>query len=239
MHINLIIKQCSKCYISPMFLTAVVLLIALGDGVAQSDSLVKYTSNFKFKEGVYTDFAQVIRNKPIPKGRIISDVNYGSNDFFDVVLSHSKLNYIDNVGNKITISTAPLWGYSRNGFLYVKIDDGYYRITLVGSCSHFIAYKTYEVRNNNYPYTNSYQYPYSSYSSNTTTQTEMQQYILDFKTGRIIEYEVEGIEIILMNDPELHDEYMQLSNKKKKQLKFVFIRKYNQRNPLYLIKTVR
>lgn len=211
------------------------LAICSVDLAGQQDS-VRYDADFKFKDGVFTDFSQVVSNSPIPKGRIISDIDYNSNDFFDVVLSKSKLYYIDNIGNKITLSTNKLWGYSRNGFLYIKVDESYNRITLVGSCSHFIAYKTYEVHNSNYPYSNSYNYPYSSYGPNsTTTQTEMQQCLLDFKTGRVIDYEVEGVELILMNDPELHDEYMQLSKKKKKQLKFVFIRKYNQRNPLYLI----
>ena len=202
----------------------------------QGDSLVKYTPNFKFKEGVYTDFNQVLRNKPVPKGRILSDVDYSSNDFFEITLSSSKVNFLDDVGNKITIRTSDLWGYSRNGFLYIRVDNGFYRITLVGSCCHFVAYKTYEVQSSSYPYYNSYQYPYSSYGPTTQTQTEMEQFLLDFKTGRVIEYSVEGIEVILMHDPELHDEYQQLSKKKKKQLKFVFIRKFNERNPLYLIK---
>lgn len=215
-----------------LFTFFVSMLSAAG---SESDTLIKYTPEFKFKEGLYTSFSDVIYNSPIPKGRIVTDVDYNNNDFFTKVLGKSKVFYIDNVGNKITLNPNKIWGYSRNGFLYVRIGEGYYRITLIGSCSHFVAYKTYETRTNPSPYYNSYQYPYNN-SPVVTTHTEMQQYILDFRTGRIIEYDVEGIEIILMNDPELHDEYMQLSNKKKKQLKFVFIRKYNQRNPLFLIK---
>lgn len=61
----------------------------------------------------------------------------------------------------------------------------------------------------------------------------MRQYLLDFKTGRVLDYEYESLEVIFMEDPELHDEFMTLSNKKKKQLKFMYMRKYNQRNPLY------
>jgi hypothetical protein len=182
------------------------------------------------------DFQSVVRNNPIPKGRVISDVEYSSNDFFEKTLSKSKVYFIDNVGNRISLNSSRIWGYSRNGFLYIRIGNGFNRITLIGNCSHFVGYQTYEVTTHNYPYSNSYQYPYSSHTP-TTTQTEMKQFILDFKTGRVFEYDVEAIELVLMHDPELHDEYMQLSNKKKKQLKFVYIRKYNQRNPLYLVKT--
>ncbi|HBH48176.1 MAG TPA: hypothetical protein DDX98_06025 [Bacteroidales bacterium] len=219
---------------------AIILLVlipaSLKSASLQNDTLIAYTNDFKFKEGVFLDFKNVIYNAPISKGRIITDVDYNSNEFFDKVLAKSKLYFIDNVGNKISVNTNKIWGYSRNGFLYIRVGNGYFRITLVGSCSHFIAYQTYEVSNNTYPYYNSYNYPYSTYSPSVSTQTEMVQYVLDFKTGRVLEYNVEGIEVILMNDPELHTEYMQLSNKKKKQLKFVYIRKYNQRNPLYLVK---
>ena len=239
-----LIKEQLKNMISAKHLGAckcillVMIIFAPFTGIAsQGDSLIQYTPDFNFKEGVYPSFSDVVYNNPIPKGRIITDVDYSSNDFFDKVLIKSELYYIDNIGNKIAINTTKLWGYSRNGFLYIRIGTGFYRITLIGSCCHFMAYRTYQVQNSNYPYSNSYQYPYSSYSPSTTTQSEMQQYILDFKTGRVLEYDVEGIEVILMNDPELHDEYMQLSNKKKKQLKFVFIRKYNKRNPLYLVKS--
>jgi hypothetical protein len=37
-----------------------------------------------------------------------------------------------------------------------------------------------------------------------------------------------------MSDPDLHEEFMRLPNKKKKDLMFVYIRKFNEKNPLYL-----
>jgi hypothetical protein len=39
-----------------------------------------------------------------------------------------------------------------------------------------------------------------------------------------------------MKDPELHDEFAQLSKKKRRQLKFMYLRKFNERNPLYIPK---
>jgi len=36
-----------------------------------------------------------------------------------------------------------------------------------------------------------------------------------------------------MADPELHDEFSGLSKKKKKQMKFLYIRKFNEKNPLF------
>ena len=51
-----------------------------------------------------------------------------------------------------------------------------------------------------------------------------------------MEYDVASVEVLLMKDPELHDEYVTLRNRKKKQLKFLYIRKFNERNPLYFTK---
>lgn len=203
---------------------------------AQVDSgnYVKYTPEYQFKEGVYVTFERLKSNDPIPKGRIITNMNYDDNNFFDNVLSNEKLVYFDNIGNKLEIPSKNIWGYSRNGFLYIHVQNGYYRITQIGSICHFIAYVTTEYYNS--PYYNSYYNSYSYSPRYNTSTTEMRQYILDFQTGRVLEYTVEGLDVLLMQDPELHDEYAALSKKKKKNQKFMYLRKFNERNPLYLIK---
>jgi hypothetical protein len=48
-----------------------------------------------------------------------------------------------------------------------------------------------------------------------------------------MDYDEKSIEVLLMKDPELHDEYVALKRKKKKQYKFLYIRKFNERNSLY------
>lgn len=197
-----------------------------------ADTLFKYSADFKFKEGFYPDIESVRRNNPIPKGRIITDYDYNDNNFFENLVLEKKIYFFDNLGNRLEINTSKIWGYSKNGALYINIDDGFYRITLIGSICHFIAYHT----DTYYPSYNSYSMSYPYNSGPTTSTTEMRQYMLDFNTGRVVYYDTDGLEALLMSDPELHDEFMQLSSRKKKQLKFVYIRKYNERNPLYLIK---
>ncbi len=61
----------------------------------------------------------------------------------------------------------------------------------------------------------------------------MRQYLIDFETGKLYDYKRESLEVLLMKDPELHDEYQSLRRRKKKQLKFMYIRKFNERNPIY------
>ena len=70
--------------------------------------------------------------------------------------------------------------------------------------------------------------PQSSYGD-----TELRQYLLDFSTGKVMDYDTESVEVLLMKDPELADEYQALRNRKKKQMKFVFIRRFNEQHPLY------
>jgi len=72
---------------------------------------------------------------------------------------------------------------------------------------------------------------------NQTYQSkEMRQYILDFDTGKIYQYNVQSFEVLLMRDIKLFDEFNQLKRRKKKKMLFFYIRKFNERNPLYLSK---
>ncbi|MFO7655504.1 MAG: hypothetical protein R6W78_00390 [Bacteroidales bacterium] len=207
---------------------------------AQEDSsdMVKYTPEFKFIEGIYVNFNQVKNNSPISKSRILTDVDYDDPYFFDRVTEGKKLYYYDYNGVKQEIPVKNIWGYSRNGVLYIAINDGFYRITIVGSICHFVAnLTTYTpAYGYGYPYYNYYDYHPYGIRPTTRNTSEMRQYLIDFSTGRVMEYETSTVEVLLMKDPELHDEYAALKNKKKKQLKFMYIRKFNDRNPLFFPK---
>jgi hypothetical protein len=213
---------------------------------AQEDSttLVKYTPGFRFEDGVFLNFEQVKQNRPILKSQIITTVPYDDPDFYDLILKEKKIELFDYLGAKQEVSTKNLWGYSRNGVLYVNVNNDYYRITIVGNICHFVAslttygnygspYSSYGYPYGGYPYD-----PYSPYSSPYAGQgsTELKQYLLDFKTGNILEYDVKSMELLLMADPELHDEFAALNGKKQKQMKFLYLRRFNERNPLYFPK---
>lgn len=215
-------------------------------GQTDSAGVVKYTPGFRFAEGVFLSFDQVKQNRPIPKSGIITTVPYDDPDFYDLILREKVIGVFDNLGTKQEVSTKNIWGYSRNGVLYINLNEGYYRITIVGNICHFVASLT--TYSNSYnPYSSAYGYPYGSYPYynpynpyyspyNNTSSSEMRQYLLDFKNGNILDYEVESMKVLLMADPELHDEYAALGKKKQKQMKFLYIRKFNERNPLFFPK---
>jgi hypothetical protein len=209
--------------------------------LAQADSvkMVRYTPDFKFEDGIYLSFGQLKINNPIPKSRLITEVDFEDRDFFELVLQDKYLYFYDQFGMRQQLKTEDVWGFSRNGIPYIAMDDGYYRITIVGSICHFVAtVTTYDTRYNDPYYYNPYYYNsynrFGGYYPSSYSSSEMKQYLLDFETGDLMEYEANNLMILLMKDPELHDEFSQLRRKKKRQLKFLYLRKFNERNPLYV-----
>jgi hypothetical protein len=217
----------------------------------EKEEMVKYTPDFKFNDGIYLTFEQVKLNSPIPKAKLLTSVDYNDREFFKKILEMDKIYFYDNMGVRQEISKNTIWGYSRNGVLYIQIQESFNRITFVGSICHFVAdITTYESRNS-YPYGyydpyyspygyGSYYSPYgygsyySPYRQSNMARTELKQYLIDFESGKVLEFDIANTELLLMKDNALYDEYVQLSRKKKKELMFVFIRKFNEKVPLYI-----
>jgi hypothetical protein len=201
-------------------------------------NMIRYTPDFKFREGIFLNHSQVRNNAPIPKSRIITNVDYDDRDYYSLVLEKKTLLFYDHLGMKQEVRSKDVWGFSRNGVLYIGIDDKYHRITIVGRICHFVAtVTTYDTRYYDPYYYNPYDYyyRYGGYPTNTSS-SEMRQYLLDFEGGKVYDYDNQALEVMLMKDPELHDEFAQLSKKKRRQLKFLYLRKFNERNPLYIPK---
>ena len=212
------------------------------------EGMVKYTSDFKFNDGIYLNFDQVKINKPIPKSKLLTSIDYNDREFFKKLLKNEKIYFYDNMGVRQEVSKNEIWGYARNGVLNIQIQDNFNRITFVGSICHLVAdITTYDSRYSNSPYGyydpyyssygyNSYYSPYG-YSSpyrSSMARTELKQYLIDFDSGKLLEFTIDNTELLLMKDNQLYEEYVQLSHKKKKELMFVYIRKFNEKNPLYL-----
>jgi hypothetical protein len=210
--------------------------------------MVKYTPEFKFTDGIYLNFDMVKQNKPIPKAKLLTSVDYNDREFFKKIFEIDKIYFYDNMGVRQEIPKNSIWGYSRNGVLYVQVQENFNRVTFVGSICHFVAdITTYDSRyyDSPYgydpyysPYYGSYYSPYNSYYSpyrqSNLTRNELKQYLIDFESGKILEFDVENTSLLLMKDNQLYDEYVQLSRRKKKELMFVYIRKFDEKNPLYI-----
>jgi hypothetical protein len=217
--------------------------------VAQGkEGMIKYTPEFRFNDGIYINFDQVKLNSPIPKAKLLTSIDYNDREFFKKILEGDKIYFYDNMGIRQEIPKNSIWGYSRNGVLYVQIQDNFNRITFVGNICHFVAdVTTYDSRSYGSPYYydpyySPYSYgsyyspynPYYSYRQPNLARNELKQYLIDFESGKVLEFDIDNTELLLMKDNQLYEEYVQLSHKKKKDLMFVYIRKYNEKNPLYI-----
>ena len=232
-----------------LFLSAIII-----HGQDQDNDRIKYTPDFRFRDGIYLNFDQVKENTPIPKAKLLTSADYNDRDFFNKVLSSEKVYFYDEMGVRQEVEKNNIWGFSRNGVVYVMIQGNFNRITFIGNICHFVAdVTTYDSYNNNYyspygyydPYYYSpYSYyggynPYGSYyspygSPQSTARNEIKQYIIDFETGKVMEFTVDNVELLLMRDPTVYDEYVRLPKTKRKDLMFVYVRKFNEKNPLYL-----
>jgi hypothetical protein len=214
--------------------------------------MIKYTPDFRFRDGIYLNFDQVKNNNPIPKAKLLTSIDYNDREFFRKLFEPGKVYFYDDLGMRQEIAKNSIWGYARNGVLYVQIQESFNRITFVGNICHFVAdITTYDSRYNSpygydpYYYSpygyNSYYSPYSPYSpyyspyrQNNASRNELKQYLIDFENGKVLEFDVDNTELLLMKDAQLYEEYVQLPRRKKKELMFVYIRKFNEKNPLYL-----
>jgi len=221
-----------------LFIIAMILssLAAL----AQEDSVtrVKYSPEFRFTDGLYLNFSQVKNNNPIHPTRIISRNDPGDFNFFRDLVEEKTISYFDGFGSQKEVKTEKIWGFCQEGKLYINYNDEFNRIPIVGQACHFIADVTV-IDNYNDPYFyDRYDYYYNSYYhrpyNRTTRSREMRQYIMRFETGEILPYDRESILIVLMEDPELYEEYNSLRKRKQRDLMFFFLRRFNEKHPLYI-----
>lgn len=218
-----------------------VLVLSATGLLAQTDSVrrVKYTPDFRFHDGLYLSFNQVKYNKPIPASRIQSNADPFDMDFYQNLVSQDRIYYFDEFGAQNEVATAAVWGFAQDGKLFINYNGEFNRIPIIGRVGHFISDITvveshydpfYRDYYDYYYYRNSY---YNRGYPRTTRSKEMRQYLVDFETGEVLSYGLDEVKTILMDDPELYDEFSSLKRRKQKDLMFFFIRRYNEKNPLY------
>ncbi|TAL66154.1 MAG: hypothetical protein EPN88_08945, partial [Bacteroidetes bacterium] len=47
------------------------------------EEMIKYTPDFRFNDGIYLNFEQVKMNKPLPKAKLLTSVDYNDREFFN------------------------------------------------------------------------------------------------------------------------------------------------------------
>ena len=208
---------------------ALLLLFILAMLQTSAQEVIQYAPGFEFREGVYLTIEQFKNNNPIPKHSIISKLDKSDTEFLPTILDEKTFSYKDAADSVHSASTENVWGFSRNGGIFIRVQDNYNRIAVLGSISHFVATVTIYNSGMNSPFMN----PYYGPGSMPTTTQEMRQMILDYKTGLTLDFTQENMENILQRNQRLFDEFNALKKSQKKDMLFLYLRKYNEKHPLF------
>jgi hypothetical protein len=191
---------------------------------AQKDS-IPYTRDYEFREGIFLTVQDLKYNNPIPKEAIISSLPSSGADFLSQVMAYKYVTYKDRQGLEQKLETATVWGFCQNRSLYINFNKEFNRINVIGSLCHLVATVSTvsgvrDPMNYNYAINNTYE--------------ELRQFVVDLENNKVLDFNVKNMEAILQRDPVLHEEFMKLSRKKKADSIFIYLRKYNEKHPLYL-----
>jgi len=225
----------------------ITLLIAQPILTAQSQNetpLVPYSSDYRFKDGLYLNIDEVRANDPIPLSRVVTNLTDYNKDFFDEMVAGKRIILYDENGVRAFVLTRDIWGYAEHGQLFIMLGGQFQRILIEGSISHFIASATTsELREIATGDTvQSYRSPPDPYSGfnyrkkmqYTYVTSEGKVSLFDFESNTLTGYDVESLGILLERDSVLHSEYIALRKRDRKKRMEEFIRRYNASHPLYL-----
>ena len=189
-----------------------------------------YSPEFEFKEGIYLIMRDFRNNDPLPLDSVISNFNAKDDDFLRNILQQEELTYSFQ-GIITKIPTSKVWGYSSNANVYIRIQNDFNRIITIGRICYFVATITSYV-----PVYSSGMYSFGMPNGGGVTQvpsTEIKQLMLDFNTGKTMDFIPENLEIWIKDAPSLLKEFEELSVKKKKEKLHSFLLRYNEAFPVY------
>lgn len=195
-----------------------------GWGAAQSDSIL-YTRDFEFKEGIYLTVDQFRNNEPIPQSAIVSPIPKTEHNFLTQVMERKKITYKDETGTEQQIPTSSIWGYCRNRILFLNFNQTFNRVNVIGNLCHF----TSEV-----VVLSTYQDPLYYNRGMSSSYNELKQFIFCMNSNIVKDFSTPSMEEILKTDPELYDQFMSMKRKEKGNSIFTYLRKYNEKHPLYI-----
>jgi len=213
----------------------IVFIFMAISSVAQSDS-TQYTRDFIFNEGIYITYSDFRMNRPISKTVLSSTEDKNQLDFIGKVVENSEYITFNFGGHFHKVKTDSIWGFAQNNTIFINHDKKMFRVPVFGNISQFIA--SVEVINNYGGASISpFYYNYGTTATNMPTKSrEIRQFVLDFYSGEVYDYNLTNITDILKRDTILYKEFMTLSKRKRKKQMGLFLRRYNALHPIYFPK---
>ncbi len=201
-------------------LAGLVLLFSTAVCAQQTRDSVRYSGGYEFNDGIYLNFQAFRNNAPsIPFAALTTAQGQRVTDLRS---TNGKLFYPDSSGQQVRLDLDRTWGFCDKGVVYVRAGNDFSRIGLMGSLAHLVFDATYR---NFDPYM----------MGGTSSYTVEEQRFLDMATGAFLPVSASGIQPVLARDAILKEEFEALSKKERKKPEtiFLFMRRYNDRHPLY------
>ena len=184
--------------------------------------------SLKFKDGVYTNIGMVKDNCPIPSTWIETEMEVNDRDFYENITRADDIVFFDDNGVRTVLNTKKIWGYCHHGELHINLGGAFHEIDFVGRISHFIASKTtYDP----FFYTEEDRPGFFYYMPPVLT-IKQREYLVDIVDNKAWEFDLDGLERVLIKDPQLWNEFMTLKNRDKINLRYIFLNRYNKKYPL-------
>lgn len=204
------------------------LFFLLFNGLIKAQDSIAFTKDFRLYEGLYLGYQDFRYNWPIPKEKIITKINKDQLDFFSKLTEEEIIEFTDRDGSIAKVKTQNIWGYCQNNIIFINRENNFFRIPVFGAISNFIG--TVEVVNYSPGYDPFMNAPLNSSASKSR---EIRQYLFDFYSGEIVQFNIEKLEEFLKRDELIYKEFSVLSKKKKRELATKYIRMYNEKHLVY------
>lgn len=181
---------------------------------------VRYTDDFQFTRGIYTNLEDFKNNNPATPSEIITDIDASSPKFFQFLLAQEEFRFPRN-HQIVYMKPKEIFGYADGRQVYYGLK---YRFEVIGK---ICLLKEVDVVDSYSSFIN----PGDKYEA-AREQGSGKLYILDFETGDFFRFKPKKVEAILQRDEELFREY-EMANGKRKEKALDFIKEYNFRHPVY------
>ncbi|MDB9774857.1 hypothetical protein OAB47_01335 [Vicingaceae bacterium] len=189
------------------YLGIIVLFFSSLGIFAQADEEM-YSIGFEFNPGIYKSFYEFKTNNP----SYSEGLQMRGEDLFI---------YNDSLKKYLLLNPEAVWGYSTGSGVYISAEGDFSRLNMIGSYSQFSAYVIVQT------------FAYDPYGFQIPRETRtLVQLLLNFDNGKVFEFNQKNVELLLQKDPQLWNEYQKFRGRKQEK-QFIFLRKYNERYPIY------
>ena len=203
--------------------TLSIILLIISVTVFSQNNTVPYSRDYEFTEGIFLTIDQFKQNDPIPKTSIVSSIPKNQLDYLTQVMEQKNFTYKDATGVEQKVNTGAVWGYCQNRTIFLNFNNSFNRVVVIGSLFHFTSVIRTIIPSAD---------PMPMRMDNSFD--EIRQFILDTDVNKVLDFNVKNMETILSRDADLYDQFMKLKKREKADLIFVYLRKYNEKHPLYL-----